>query len=111
MELDRERDQQAVAALDPAVRAAIAGMLSPQFSTKRLIDALQGWPDGALAYSVALRIAEDAGATDSMARHIIHGQIIPGILRSCGLVRFAGFIHGNPAEDDGYGVPSRWRRL
>jgi hypothetical protein len=32
------------------------------------------------------------------------------LLRSSKRVRFAGFIHGEPDEDDGYSVPSWWRK-
>ena len=39
---------------------------------------------------------------------VLHGQVIPSLLRRSGLVRFGGFIHGNAAEDDGFGVPSLW---
>jgi len=111
VELDRDRDRQATAVLEPVVRQAILRVGLRQFSMKRLIDTLRGFPEGEEAYTAALRIAQEAGADETMAHYIVHGQIIPFILRGCELVRFGGFIHGNPAEDDGYGVPSRWRRV
>ena len=109
MELDRDRDRQATALLEPLVRDAIRRIGLPQFSTKRLIETLRGIAEGEAAYENALQVAADAGFDDAMAHYIVHGQIIPAILRGCELVRFGGFIHGAPAENDGYGVPSRWR--
>jgi len=111
MELDHESNERATDLLDPVVRDAIVHITARQFSTKRLIEEVCSTANGAEAYQQALAIAEEAGADATMARHIVHGQIIPFILRGSGLVRFAGFIHGMPSEDDGYGVPSRWRRL
>jgi hypothetical protein len=39
---------------------------------------------------------------------VVHGQVIPGILRRSNLVEWLGFAHG---EDDPYAVPGRWRLL
>lgn len=95
--------------LEPFVVGAIDRMPTDRFSTKRLIAEVQATADGRTAYEAALGIAE--GGSPHMARHVIHGQVIPELLRGSGKVRFAGFIHGEPEEDDGYGVPSRWRRV
>ena len=36
---------------------------------------------------------------------VIHGQVIPGILRRTNLVEWAGYAHG---ESDPYAVPAWW---
>ncbi|MSQ23581.1 MAG: hypothetical protein EXR58_03370 [Chloroflexi bacterium] len=96
--------------LEPYVRGAIERIGTSRFSIKRLIEALQATPEGRAAYDEALRIC---GGEDQsqMAHLIVHGQTIPELLRHSGLVRFAGFIHGEPDEDDGFAVPSWWRKL
>lgn len=94
--------------LEPHVRAAIERMTAPRFSTRRIIQELRSTPDGHAAYVEALERC--GGAEDHMARMIVHGQTIPELLRHSGLLRFAGFIHGMPEEDDGFSVPSWWRK-
>jgi hypothetical protein len=94
--------------LAPHLFAAVARMTAPRFSTRRVIQQLRATPEGEAAYVEALERC--GGSTDHMARMIVHGQTIPELLRASGLVRFAGFIHGQPDEDDGFGVPSWWRK-
>ena len=95
--------------LEPHVVAAIERMRTARFSTKRVIEEMRSTPEGEAAYAEALALC---GAEDQehMAHLIVHGQTIPELLRHSGLLRFAGFIHGRPQEDDGYSVPSWWRR-
>ena len=92
--------------LEPAIRQAIE-RLPQQFSTKRLVDELRSTPAGADAYQQALEIC---GGENDPAYRVLHGQAIAGLLRNSGLVKFAGFIHGIPEEDDGYSVPTWWRK-
>ena len=94
--------------LEPEVIAAIGWLTSPRFSTKRIIEELRSTPDGEAAYAQALELC--GGAQDHTSRLILHGQSIPELLRRTGLLRFAGFIHGDASEDDGYGVPAWWRK-
>jgi hypothetical protein len=37
---------------------------------------------------------------------VIHGQVIPGVLRNSKRIEWAGFAHGYPDE---YAVPAWWR--
>ncbi len=106
-----EQAHRADAVLEPEVAAAIGRMPTAQFSTKRLIEELRATPTGSAAYDEALRLLQAGGTYGDMAYRVLHGQTIPGLLRTCGIVRFAGFIHSNPEEDDGYSVPSWWRKL
>ncbi|MPZ15479.1 MAG: hypothetical protein GEU73_13840 [Chloroflexi bacterium] len=103
-------DVEALALLRPLVHASAERLGAQRFSTKRLIDELRSTPDGQTAYRDALEAIERQGAPPHMALHVVHGQVIPELLRRSGLVRFAGYIHGEPEEDDGYGVPSWWRK-
>ena len=112
MNAEIEQAHRADDILEPEVHAAIGRIRAPQFSTKRLIDELRGSATGAAAYDEAVRLLEAGGTYGDMALRVLHGQAIPGLLRAAPqLVRFAGFIHGDPDEDDGYSVPSWWRKV
>lgn len=103
-------DEEAYEILAPRVDSAVTRMPTMGFSTKELIEQLRSDQDGEGAYQRALAILHQEGANEHMARMVLHGQIVPGLLRRSPLVRFGGFIHGDPSQDDGFGVPSRWRR-
>ena len=105
-----EQAHRADAVLEPEVQAAIERMAQSQFSTKRLIEEIRSTPSGSAAYDEAVRLLESGGTFGDTLYRVLHGQSIAGLLRTCGLVRFAGFIHGEPDEDDGYSVPSWWRK-
>ncbi|MBI4213068.1 MAG: hypothetical protein HY534_02055 [Chloroflexi bacterium] len=94
--------------LEPHLIAAIERLTSSRFSTKRIIEEMRSTPQGEAAYADAVELC--GGESDPMAKLIVHGQTIPELLRRSGLLRFAGFIHGAPQEDDGLSVPSWWRR-
>ena len=111
MEHDRERDSRARGALEPAVVSALGRIRGQRFSTRRIVDEMRAERSGEESYQAALGIVASGAAVDQMVLHVVHGQIIPDILRHSGVVRFAGFIHGQPEEDDGFSVPSWWRRL
>ena len=102
-------DTQAAELLEPLIHAILLRAGRERFSTKRVIDALRSRPEGEQAYQSALDSVSQSQHGSDMARHIVHGQVIPDILRRSLLVRFAGFIHGRPDEDDGYAVPSWWQ--
>ena len=104
-------DEQAYRELEPVVRAMVPRLRQARFSTKSFIDEVRSTPEGAAAYQRALTVITDDGAAEQMARMIVHGQVFPGLLRQSGLVRFAGFIHGDPSHDDGFAIPSWWERL
>jgi hypothetical protein len=106
-------DERSYALLEPQVQAALARLLEVEgrFSTKRVLDALRSDPEGQAAYEAAVSAYRETGSDEHMARLIVHGQVVPEILRHSGQVRFGGFIHGRPDEDDGFGVPSWWRRV
>ena len=99
-------DEQAFVIMEQPVRDAIARITLPRFSTKRFIEELRATTEGEAAYQEAIGAMASSG--ENMAMMVLHGQVIPGLLRRSGQVQFGGFIHGNSAEDDGFGVPSMW---
>jgi hypothetical protein len=111
VEHDRERDSRASQALGASIASAVQRIRGQRFSTRRIIDELRSDRSGEEAYQAALGIVAGGSEVNQMALHVLHGQIIPEVLRHSGLVRFAGFIHGMPDEDDGFSVPSWWRRV
>ena len=110
MDAELEQAHRADAILEPEIRGAIERISPAQFSTKRLIAELRSVPSGAAAYDEAVRLLESGGTFGDTLYRVLHGQTIAGLLRTSGLVRFAGFIHGEPDEDDGFSVPSWWRK-
>ena len=103
-------DEQAYRELEPVVRDALGRMVAARFSTKSLIETARVSPDCEQAYQRAIAAIVDDGASEHMACLIVHGQVFPGLLRQSGLVRFAGFIHGDPSQNDGFSIPSWWER-
>lgn len=102
---------EAEALLEPVVMAAIGRVGKARFSTRAFIEAIRSTEDGETVYQDALETVKHEGANDHMALLVLHGQVFPALLRKSGLLRFAGFIHGRPDEDDGLAVPSWWRRV
>ena len=88
--------------LQPAIDDILSRIEGDEFTTTEFIDLLQTDPDGNAAYHEALR---RWGEGERYARMVIHGQVIPGILRRSARVEWLGFAHG---VDDPYAVPARW---
>lgn len=95
--------------LEAVVGEVIDRIPTDRFSTKRVLDEIQLTPEGKAAYQSALAAAGEGN--DHMGRMVVHGQVVPGLLRASPRVRFAGFIHGEPDESDEFHVPSWWRRV
>jgi hypothetical protein len=89
--------------LAPAVLDVLARLDGDEFSTVDFIEVMQSDPTAAAAYDEALR---RWGEGERYAKMVVHGQVIPSILRRSPLVEWIGFAHG---EDDPYAVPARWR--
>jgi hypothetical protein len=104
-------DERSIELLEPVIAELLTKSGPGRFSTRALIEALQSFPEGQRAYEEALAVAGEEARSEQMARQILHGQVVPDILRHSRLVRFQGFIHGAPDEDDGYGIPSWWERI
>ncbi len=82
-----------------------------RFTTHQFIKAFRQDPEAEAAYQQALAILADNPGWAHAAAQVLHGQVIPELLRACPNVRFAGFAHDAPADErDGTAVPSYWRR-
>jgi hypothetical protein len=82
-----------------------------KFTTFQLIAALRQDPAAEAAYQRALTVLADSPGWSHAATQVLHGQVIPELLRASPGVHFAGFAHdAPPTEHDGTSVPSYWRR-
>jgi hypothetical protein len=88
--------------LAPTIDDILRRIEGDEFTTTEFIALLQSDPDANAAYLESLR---RWGEGDRAAKMVVHGQVIPGILRRSDLVEWLGFAHG---EDDPYTVPGRW---
>ena len=101
--LDRpDRVDAIVAFLAPTVDDILRRLDGDEFTTTEFIEVMQSDPDANAAYQEALRLW---GEGDRYAKMVVHGQVIPGILRRSELVEWLGFAYG---EDDSYAIPARW---
>lgn len=89
--------------LDEPVTGILQRLEGDTFTTPQFIDVMLTDPAAAEAYREALR---RWGETERTAKMVVHGQVIPAILRQSGLVEWIGFAH---EEDDPYAVPAWWR--
>jgi hypothetical protein len=99
------RIHEIVAYLHPYIDPIIERINVGEFTTVEFIDAMQMDEPVRLAYEQALRQWIEPG--EHRAKTVIHGQVIPILLRNSALVEWAGFAHG---EDDPYAVPAWWRK-
>ncbi len=89
--------------LKPAIDDVLMRIEGEEFTTTEFISLMQTDPQANAAYQEALR---RWGEGDRYARMVVHGQVVPGILRQSPRVEWIGFAHG---VDDPYAVPARWR--
>jgi hypothetical protein len=89
--------------LTPAVTGILQRLDADEFTTIDFIDVLKTDPTANAAYEEAVRLW---GEQDRYSRMVVHGQVIPLILRRSGLVDWVGYAHG---QADDYAVPAWWR--
>jgi hypothetical protein len=89
--------------LAPFLLDLLARLEGDGFSTVEFIDLLQTDPESNAAYQEALR---RWGEGDEYSKMVVHGQVIPAVLRRSPLIEWAGYAHG---EEDRYAVPAWWR--
>jgi hypothetical protein len=104
--------EQAVELVSAFVTARLERVPSGRrFTTYQFIRALRQDPAAEAGYQEALAVLAGAPGWSHAAAQLLHGQVIPELLRASPAVRFAGFAHDAPAgEDDGTAVPSYWRK-
>lgn len=91
--------------LAPTVEELLRRLDGDEFTTAEFVEVMLGDENAAAAYRETLRLW---GEGDRYAKMVVHGQVIPGIMRRSSRVEWLGFVHGG--EDD-FGVPARWRLL
>ena len=102
--LDRpDRVDAIMAFLAPTIDDILSRIEGDEFTTTEFIALLQSDPEANAAYLESIR---RWGEGERSGKMVVHGQVIPGILRRSNLVEWIGFAHG---EDDPYAVPGRWR--
>src|SRR5919198_2503925 len=90
--LDRpDRVDAIVDFLAPTIEGILARLEGDEFTTVEFIELLQTDPDAKVAYDEALR---RWGEGERYAKMVIHGQVIPAILRRSGRVEWLGFAYG-----------------
>lgn len=88
--------------LAPTVDDILSRIDADEFTTVQFIEVLQTDHIANASYQEALlRWGED----ETYSKMVVHGQVIPGILRRSPLVSWAGYAHG---EHDPYAVPAWW---
>jgi hypothetical protein len=90
--------------LAPFIQKLLTQVEPGEFTTPMFIEFMRSIPEGDALYEEAIRRWGEQD--EHMSRMVIHGQVIPGILRRSSGVEWAGFAHGEP---DPYGVPAWWR--
>lgn len=95
----------AAATLAPHVEDILRRINVDEFTTLEFIEAMQLDPAAARAFNQALAVIPETD--ERRGRLILHGQIIPDLLRATGLVEWAGYAYGH---EDPHGVPAWWRK-
>lgn len=100
------RMQEITTLLKPHIAPIVERINVDEFTTVEFIEAMQLDPETKAAYDNAIERWIEPG--EFRAKAVIHGQVIPLLLRETGMVEWAGFAHG---EHDEFAVPAWWRKL
>lgn len=92
--------------LRPYINPLIERINVDEFTTVEFIEILQTDEPTRQAYEAALRHWPERDET--LAKMVVHGQVIPALLRQSGLVEWAGYAYG---QEDPYAVPAWWRKV
>ena len=89
--------------LTPVIEELLERLEGDEFTTVDFIEVMRADEAGEAGYQEAVR---RWGESDQYAKMVLHGQVIPGVLRRSQRVEWLGFAHGVP---DAYAVPANWR--
>jgi len=92
-----------VAYLRPTLFDVLDRLEGEEFTSAQFIEILQSDPPAKAAYDEALR---RWGEDVHYSKMVVHGQVIPAVLRQSTRVEWAGYAHGEP---DAFAVPAWWR--
>lgn len=87
----------------PVIDALLQRIDGDMFTTTQFIEILRSVPEGEAAYETAVR---RWGEDERPSKMVIHGQVVPLVLRRSKRVTWEGFAHD---EADDYAVPAWWR--
>ncbi len=92
--------------LEPHIASVVSRINVDEFTTVEFVDVMQQDSACAEAYVEAVHLWPESD--EILAKMVIHGQIIPDLLRATKLVEWAGYAYG---EEDAYAIPAWWRKL
>jgi hypothetical protein len=95
--------EEMIAELTPAVEWLLKQVQPGEFTTTDFIQFMQSVPRSKEAYDDAI---QRWGEAERASKMVIHGQVIPAILRHSPLVEWVGYAHD---LQDEYAVPAWWR--
>lgn len=95
--------EEMIAELIPAVEWLLKQIAPGDFTTTDFIELMQTVPRSGEAYTEAIA---RWGEGERQSKMVIHGQVIPAILRHSPLVEWVGYAHD---LEDAYAVPAWWR--
>ena len=104
-EKEKNPIEQATDLLRPLIVPSLALVPEPEFTTRQFVMYLRATTPGEAAYSQAISNWKD---NFTLGRQIVHGQIVPQLLRDEAGASWVGYVYNQPDEDDGLSVPSRW---
>lgn len=91
--------------LAPYVMPLIPRINVDEFTTVEFIEAMQMDEPTRQAYEAAVKRWPEG---EHRGKMVIHGQVIPTLLRRSELLEWAGFAYG---VEDPYAVPAWWRKI
>ena len=89
----------------PYIASIILRINVDEFTTAEFIQALNMDPETSAVYAEAIERWHEKDT--QAAKLVIHGQVIPQLLRRSGLVEWSGYAYGH---EDPYGVPAWWKK-
>lgn len=89
--------------MEPVINDLLQRIDGDAFTTTQFIELMRSVPEGKAAYEAAWR---RWGEQEHPSKMVIHGQVIPLVLRRSRFATWDGFAHG---EVDDYAVPAWWR--
>ena len=89
----------------PYIAPIIERINVDEFTTAEFIQALNMDPESAAVYEQAIERWHEQD--EQAAKLVIHGQVVPQLLRRSGIVEWSGYAYGH---EDPYGVPAWWKK-
>lgn len=89
--------------MEDVVNGLLQRIDGDSFTTTQFIELLRSVPEGEAAYDAAW---SRWGEQEHPSKMVIHGQVIPLVLRRSSFVSWDGYAHD---EQDDYAVPAWWK--